>query len=71
MTRQALVGRRVDVYVGVEAGDYQRFAADGAPITASSNAVMASRFSYFLDLTGISVAIDTACSSGLVAMYQA
>ena len=71
LTRQALVGRRVDVYVGAEAGDYQRFAADGAPITASSNAVMASRFSYFLDLTGISVAIDTACSSGLVAMYQA
>ena len=39
--------------------------------TGSSAAILASRLSYFLDLTGPSLPVDTACSSSLVALHLA
>ena len=42
-----------------------------ASITSNHNAILASRLAYFLNLNGPVMAIDTACSSGLVAAHQA
>ena len=39
--------------------------------TGASNSIAANRISYFFDLHGPSLAIDTACSSTLVAFHQA
>jgi acyl transferase domain-containing protein/aryl carrier-like protein len=69
--RQQLSGERVGVFVGVEEGDYRLLAASEEAITSNHNAVLASRLSYFLNLTGPSMAINTACSSGLVALHEA
>ena len=40
-------------------------------ITSNNNAILAARLAYFLNLNGPVMAIDTACSSGLVAAHQA
>ena len=40
-------------------------------ITSNHNAILAARLSYFLNLNGPIMAINTACSSGLVAAHQA
>ncbi|WP_246258687.1 beta-ketoacyl synthase N-terminal-like domain-containing protein, partial [Amycolatopsis anabasis] len=69
LTAGLLSGRRVGVFVGAEEGDYQYFG--GAGVTSNSNAILASRLSYFLDLSGPVVSVNTACSSGLVAFHQA
>ncbi|MGH8260593.1 MAG: SDR family NAD(P)-dependent oxidoreductase, partial [Steroidobacteraceae bacterium] len=67
-------GGRIGMFVGVEQGDYQTLLAErGAEpdITAKHDAVLAGRLSYFLNLRGPVMAINTACSSGLVAAHQA
>ncbi|MFF2651021.1 SDR family NAD(P)-dependent oxidoreductase [Streptomyces sp. NPDC058045] len=69
--RQQLASERVGVFVGVEEGDYRLLAASEEGITSNHNAVLASRLSYFLNLTGPTLAINTACSSGLVAVHEA
>lgn len=72
-----LAGTDAGVYVGVSATDYaqQVYAAPGEPsrygATGTSAAILANRLSYFLDLHGPSLAIDTACSASLVALHQA
>src|SRR5262249_12728511 len=64
------------VFIGVQFFDYfQQLAAAGAEFdayTATGNAhsVIANRVSYLLDLRGPSMAVDTACSSGLVAVHN-
>jgi polyketide synthase PksN len=61
----------IGMFVGVEDGDYQLLTMDQGNITSNHNAVLAARLSYFLNLTGPNMAINTACSSGLVAVHQA
>ena len=61
---------KIGTFVGVEQGDYQLLSKERS-ITSSSNAVLAARLAYFLNLNGPVMAIDTACSSGLVAVHQA
>ncbi|BDG78975.1 hypothetical protein BSF_07040 [Bacillus subtilis] len=82
-TRQALgynpgsdVRRNVGVYVGVMSEDYQLYAAQeqkvGNPIVLSGNpSSIANRVSYFFDFHGPSLAVDTMCSSSLVAIHMA
>ncbi|WP_159424552.1 SDR family NAD(P)-dependent oxidoreductase, partial [Arachnia propionica] len=66
-----LTDKRIGVYVGAEDSGYlSRLEAD-TPITANHSGVLASRLSYFLDLRGPVLAINTACSSGLVALHEA
>ncbi|MFC8045056.1 polyketide synthase Pks13 [Nocardia sp. NPDC057353] len=81
-----LRGTPVGVFVGTSSNDFQLIAALGLggekdpniPASADAYAIMGSvssiisnRVSYFFDFTGPSVAIDTACSSTLVAVHQA
>ncbi|MCK6523453.1 SDR family NAD(P)-dependent oxidoreductase, partial [Myxococcota bacterium] len=72
-----LAGSKIGVYVGVSSNDYlQAMVKDRTDIpsftgTGNNFSIIANRVSYFLDLTGPSLAIDTACSSGLVGMHLA
>ncbi|MFR9729791.1 SDR family NAD(P)-dependent oxidoreductase [Saccharopolyspora sp. MS10] len=69
-------GRRVGVYVGVMYGQYQLFGVRGPQeepglVPSSFHASVANRVSYFLDLRGPSIALDTMCSSSLTAIHLA
>lgn len=66
----------VGVYVGVMYEEYQLYAAeeekDGHMIAVSSNpASIANRISYYCNLHGPSMSIDTMCSSSLTAIHLA
>lgn len=66
-----LRGKSCGVFIGVEEGEYEKLTADDGLITGNHNGVLASRISYLLDLRGPSLAINAACSSGLVAVHLA
>ncbi|MFI1227468.1 MULTISPECIES: SDR family NAD(P)-dependent oxidoreductase, partial [unclassified Streptomyces] len=66
-----LTDSRVGIFVGVEEGDFRDLVGEDAGVTANSNAILASRLAYFLNLAGPSMAINTTCSSGLVALHEA
>lgn len=75
-SRERFSRHRVGVYVGAMWSQYQLFGAEamraGLPIvTSSSHASIANRVSYFFDLRGPSLAIDTMCSSSLTAIHLA
>ena len=74
--RQRLWGRAVGVYVGVMYSQYQLYgvqeALQGHPLTlGSSYASIANRVSYFFNLHGPSMAVDTMCSSSLATIHLA
>ncbi|ARE86646.1 SDR family NAD(P)-dependent oxidoreductase [Clostridium formicaceticum] len=62
---------KIGMFVGAEEGDYRLLVKEKNSITSSHNGILAARFSYFLNLNGPNMAINTACSSGLVAVHQA
>jgi acyl transferase domain-containing protein/acyl carrier protein len=72
-------GTDIGVYVGISHNDYhtvQATPSDSAGITPHSptgtaHSIAANRISYCLNLTGPSVAMDTACSSALTAVHAA
>ncbi len=70
----SLGGSDAAVYVGASSADHatQFFidpsAADVHMMTGNSLSIIANRISYTLDLRGPSIAIDTACSSSMVAL---
>ncbi|MDP2320778.1 MAG: SDR family NAD(P)-dependent oxidoreductase [Acidobacteriota bacterium] len=74
---QSLTDSDTGVFVGVSAVDYapQVYGAPGGPdrfaATGTSAAIIANRLSYFLNVHGPSLTIDTACSASLVAVHQA
>jgi len=76
-TRELLRQRyasRVGVYVGAMYQPYHGVDTDEDSrtlVALSSNASMANRVSFFFDLQGPSVAVDTLCSSGLQAVHLA
>lgn len=71
---EKLDGTPVGCYVGSYATDYldmmQRDAEDRAPgfLIGTGRAVMANRISYFLNVKGPSITLDTACSGSLVGL---
>ncbi|MCP4285431.1 MAG: zinc-binding dehydrogenase, partial [Gammaproteobacteria bacterium] len=75
MRPSLLAGSRCGVFVGCETGDYeqsiggQRFTAQG--LMGGSISILSARISYALNLQGPCLAIDTACSSALVAIAEA
>lgn len=72
-----LAGRPIGVYVGASSVDHAaHFFADPSAagmhmMTGNSLSIMANRISYTFDLRGPSLAIDTACSSSMVALDMA
>ena len=56
----------IGMFVGAEQGDYPELTGGEGGITAQHEAVMASRLAYLLDFSGPVLAVNTACSSGLV-----
>ena len=72
-----LRGSQCGVYIGIASSDYAfRMADDLASVdssmaTGNTASIAANRISYVLDLHGPSMAIDTACSSSMVAFHQA
>lgn len=69
---------RTGVFVGVSSTDYVRLVSASAQQkstiwdnTGGSSSIIANRISYFLDIQGPSIVIDTACPSSLVAVHLA
>lgn len=69
-TRRRLANRQVGLYVAAMWGGYQHLGACQAS-TDSSFASIANRASYFFDLHGPSMALDTTCSGSLTALHLA
>lgn len=74
---QQLRGSATAVFVGVAFLDYQMISTRGMEslpqyhATGVAMSILANRISYFYDWKGPSVALDTACSSSMVALHQA
>ncbi len=70
-------GAACGVYIGISSADYSYRLAedlsvmDSTVATGNTASIAANRLSYFFDLRGPSMAIDTACSSAMVAFHQA
>ncbi|WP_044562063.1 SDR family NAD(P)-dependent oxidoreductase [Azospirillum sp. B4] len=77
LTREALSGSACGVFVGGGQGDYSHLLPrDGAGLSGqmllgNTASILAARIAYFLNLKGPSLALDTACSSALVALHYA
>lgn len=74
--RRSGPGGNVGVYVGVMWEEYHLYAAQetilGRPMVLSSSpSSIANRVSYYLNLSGPSIAIDTMCSSSLTSIHLA
>ena len=69
-TRESLRGKSVGLYVSVMWGSYQHYGARDAS-TDSSFSSIANRASYFFDLRGPSIALDTTCSGSLTTVHLA
>jgi phthiocerol/phenolphthiocerol synthesis type-I polyketide synthase C len=73
----SLRGSHCGVYIGIASTDYSYRMADdpsvvdAATATGNTASIAANRISYAFDLHGPSMAIDTACSSSMVAFHQA
>ncbi|WP_159765670.1 polyketide synthase [Streptomyces sp. HM190] len=67
--------RSTGVFVGASYQHYRDLVVDDVVQTAAGlgnhNAILANRLSYFLDLHGPSMTVDTLCSSSLVALHTA
>ncbi len=73
---RALAGRRVGVFVGVMWRQYEllgleRLGAGDIATPLSFHSSIANRVSYFFDVRGPSLAVDTMCSSSLTALHLA
>jgi myxalamid-type polyketide synthase MxaE and MxaD len=70
----SLAGSATGVFVATLSNDYDSLMSRNYRLFESftgagtANAIVANRVSYFLDVTGPSIAIDTACSGSLVAL---
>ncbi|WP_315823398.1 beta-ketoacyl synthase N-terminal-like domain-containing protein [Paraflavitalea speifideaquila] len=68
---EQLKANKTGMYVGAEESTYAGLVGNEGNLTGNNNAILAARLSYFLNLSGANMAINTACSSGLVAVHQA
>ncbi|KAH8658350.1 polyketide synthase [Xylariales sp. PMI_506] len=72
-----LAGSDTAVFCAVSHHDYERIlgrdpeVSPGYRFTGTGPSMLANRVSYVFDLRGPSMTLDTACSSGLVALHQA
>lgn len=74
---QNLSGSRTAVYSGVMTADYQEiaegdlFSLGDHPGSGTAKSILANRISWFFDLRGPSLSLDTACSSALYSLHLA
>ncbi len=73
---EKIVGSKTGVYVGRDhtaESIYEKMddEDDGLKLTGKWTGILASRLSYIFDLRGPSIVVDTACSSGLMAIHLA
>jgi acyl transferase domain-containing protein/NADPH:quinone reductase-like Zn-dependent oxidoreductase len=77
LSKRMLGRSRTGVFVASYHNDYAQLqyadpdAIDLRTLTGTLHSVLANRLSYFLDLRGPSISIDSACSSSLVAVHLA
>ena len=74
----SLAGSQVGVFIATLVGDYSTILfgehldlVDAYSGLGTAHSVVANRISYFLDLRGPSISVDTACSGALVALHLA
>ncbi|MDJ1172317.1 polyketide synthase [Roseofilum sp. BLCC_M154] len=73
----SLRGKQCGVFVGASTGDYINLLSNSGlnthrfVLTGNILSIVPARIAYFLDLKGPVAAIDTSCSSSLVAVHQA
>ncbi len=73
----ALNNTNCGIYVGVMNHDYETLIArshslpNAQQVMGNSNAILAARMAYYLNLKGPVITLDTACSSSLVAIHMA
>jgi polyketide synthase PksN len=65
-----LSSQKIGMFVGVEQGEYGALTGGRGGVTSNHEGVLAARLAYFLNLRGPVMAINTSCSSGLVAVHQ-
>ncbi|MCI4185726.1 SDR family NAD(P)-dependent oxidoreductase [Dickeya dianthicola] len=63
---KALAGTNTSVFIGAEPSNYHQ-----GSFVGSSEAIIASRVSYFLDMKGPALVVNTGCSSSAVAIHLA
>ncbi len=74
---RSLSGSRTGVFIGIADSGYGRLVAgagrgiEGFSMTGLAPSLGPNRISYFFNFTGPSVAVETACSSALVAIHRA
>ncbi|MFD0381931.1 beta-ketoacyl synthase N-terminal-like domain-containing protein [Streptomyces stramineus] len=74
---EALAGSDTAVFVGISDHSYGALqmlmteSVNAYTMSGAASSIAANRISHFLDLRGPSLAVDTACSSALVALVQA
>ena len=74
---ETVAGSDTAVYVGISNNDYERILhrdPDNTPFylaTGIGEALLANRLSYFFNLKGPSLTLDTGCSGSLVALHLA
>ncbi|GCF10239.1 hypothetical protein KDI_38030 [Dictyobacter arantiisoli] len=71
-----LAGSQTGVFIGISSNDYlllqqQNSTLDAYVGTGNAHSIAANRLSYAFDLRGPSMAVDSACSSSLLALHQA
>ncbi|KAI9695597.1 MAG: Type I Iterative PKS [Bogoriella megaspora] len=72
-----VAGSNTSVYVGAQGNDYKTFFENDEEVQATykaignSGAILSNRLSWFYDLRGPSMTIETACSSSLIALHLA
>lgn len=76
-TSKVINEKNAGVFVGASSGDYQHLllqsqsAKEGFAFMGNSQAILAARIAFLLNLKGPALTVDTACSSSLVAIDRA
>jgi len=74
---KSLEGKKCGVFIGFSASDYEELlkksgiTPDANMFTGNSESILSARISYFLNLKGPAITINTACSSSLAAIHLA